>query len=324
MRNKNLLLALGVLGLNLLGLAPAALAQSQAERPFDAGDGQLKGPAVRLISYAEIREDEVQTIALVPGYHMVIEFPYPVARLDVGDDSLFIVSKYANKLTVKATSPLAKETSVTISLADADLTVVPFIFRVDPLAPRVQVLRYTDPVAQELNRAKARIAANNNTEVNQKVSDLAEKRLVQRLLVASAPTVIDREASTDIPGGFIKLRIETVQQIPGPDGRPRIYLRYRFENGSLATISEEDLQFEVIGIRADNKFWGKTIKTPYYDVEDVRTAASVRGGTAILGMLSFDTPDLQPGETLTIIARAFGGKKSVQVDQVLTAPAKAR
>lgn len=301
----------------VLLLCPVA-AVAQGERPFDAGNGQSKGPTVKLVSYAELKSDEVQTIALVPGYHMVIEFPYPVARMDVGDDSLFTVSKYANKLTVKATSPVAKETSVTISMADADLTVIPFIFRVDPLAPRVQVLKYTDPIAQELNRAKARIAANNNAEVNQRVSDLAEKRMVQRLLVASNPTVINREGTLAIQGGFVRLKVETVQQIPGPNGPPRLYLRYRFENSSLVTIGEEDLEFEVIGVRADNKFWGKNVQTPYYDIEDTRTSATIRGGSAILGILSLDTPDLQKGETLTIRAKLFGGTKILEVTQALT------
>lgn len=302
----------------LAAAAPVARAGAQGTSTFDNGDGRLKGPPVGLVSTAEMKSGEVQTIALVPGGLLTIEFPFPIARMDAGDDSLFIVSKFANKLTIKATTVRAQETRVNLTLGDADLTTLPFVFKVNPHAAPVQVLRYTDPVETELNRARARIAASEGQKVAQRVDALTEARLRQRLLLASPPVAVGREGVDGRGFSELRLHVETVQQIPGDGGTPQLYIRYRLDNNTPSAI--EDLEFSATGVRTSGSVLGRTRTTPYYDLQDTRSASVVRGGSSVLGLLVMETPALAKGETLTITARVFGGRRSVSVSNVVAGP----
>jgi len=271
-----------------------------------------------LVTQAELRPNEVQTIALVPGYHMTIEFPYPIARMEVGDDSVFAANKYANKLSLRALTQRMVETSVTITLADADLTVVPFIIRIDSLASRIQVLRYTDPLAQELNRAASRIAESQGAQVSQRVEQLSEARVRQRLLLAGPSVPLNRSYESKGPEGTVRVFLEQMQQLPSEDGQPRLYVRYRIENYSSAQIT--DLTVQLQAVRGARSIFGRAAVTPVYDVEDQRSSPVIQGGTSVLGILSLLTPDLAADETITTVFSFWNGRRTVRLERVIVGP----
>lgn len=281
--------------------------------------GQQRGPVTGLVAQQELRPGEVQTISLVPGYQMTLEFPYPIVRVDVGDDSLFIASKYSNKLALRAATQRLAETSVNLTLGDADLTVVPMIVRIDSLAPRVQVLRYTDPMSQELNRSATRIAERLAAETDSRVEQLTETRLRQRLLLASTPQPLNRQAEVRGPEGRVRLLLDQIQQVPGDDGQPRLYVRYRVENFSPVAIA--DLQIRIQVVRTAGTIFGRAVRADVYDLEDARSSQeAIQGGTSVLGLLSMLPPALRDGETVSIVATFWNGTRSMTIDRVIAGP----
>lgn len=137
--------------------APAACAERLCR--VDEGDGRIHGAPTMPVTLAEMHPGQVQTLNLHPRYHAVLEFPYPVLRVDAGDPKVFAATIVGSKMTLKATRARKVETTMSIILADADMTVLPFIIRADSTQPFMYVVRYTDPVAKHLNAAEASIAA---------------------------------------------------------------------------------------------------------------------------------------------------------------------
>src|SRR5690606_15147993 len=149
-------------------------------RPITEGDGRIHGAPTLQVSEMDLHPGQVQTINLHPGFHTILEFPYPIARVDAGDPDIFLAAIVGNKLSLKATKLVRSETSMSIILADADLTVVPFVVRTDETQPMLYVVRYTDPVSKHLNEAESRIADRLARENEQRIAELAEMRLRQQ------------------------------------------------------------------------------------------------------------------------------------------------
>ncbi len=54
-----------------------------------------------------------------------------------------------------------------------------------------------------------------------------------------------------------------------------------------------------------------------YDVRDTRTAREVPAGALVFGILTMDSIDLQPNQSLTIEAVGFSQQMKVRVDRAL-------
>lgn len=303
----------------LVSAVPHLFAQDASKlKPVSEGDGRIHGAMTMAVSEADLHPGQVQTINLQPRFHTVLEFPYPVARIDVGDDAVITAAIVGNKVTLKAVKLSRTETSMTLILGDANLTVVPFLVRADSTQPAPFVIRYTDPVTQHMNAAEAAIAARLQADQHRQVGELAELRLQQRLLTSGDAVRIDRKGSVSHNGESIELTIESAQEIPTEDGTPKLYLRYRLTNRTLAPVN--DLRFALTVLRRDRHFlfFTKTTSREVYDVQDVRTNTVIPAGGAIAGLLVLDQVPVQEArESLQVEASVFGGARKVSVTDVL-------
>ncbi|HEX7070899.1 MAG TPA: hypothetical protein VF190_08840, partial [Rhodothermales bacterium] len=253
--------------------SPAPASAQGRLKSVEEGDGRIHGAPTIQVTEMDLHPGQVQTLNLNPRMHAVLEFPYPVARIDAGDPEVFSASIIGNKITLKATKLSRAETSMSVILGDADLTVVPFLVRADSTQPFSYVIRYTDPLSKHLNAAEAAIAERLKAENDTRVADLAEVRLQQRLLLASDVVHIGKRRVIGEPGERFGIEIQNAQQMSGPDGRPRLYIRYKVLNQTVVPLS--DLYFVV---RIDTHkhrflFFDKTVSRELYDVQDVRLAS---------------------------------------------------
>lgn len=307
----------GTLAVALGLLMPGGAVAQERVRDFTDGDGRIHGAPVLQVTEQDLHPGQVQTINLHPRFHSVLEFPYPIAQVHTGDPDVFMASIVGNKLTLKATRVVETETNMSVVLGDANLTIVPFLVRADSTQPLIYVVRYTDPVAQHLNAAEAEIAARLESDVDVRVERLAEERLRQRLLYSSRVVEINKSEIVGSAGERFGLTIQTAQRIPGPAGEPRMYLRYRVFNQTVAPLS--DLHFVVRIHRHERKwlFFDDTDVREVYDVEDVRTVSPIPAGTAAEGLLIMEAVDLQDNETMSIEAIGFNGQRRVTIERVL-------
>jgi hypothetical protein len=209
-------------------------------------------------------------------------------------------------------------TNMSIILGDVDGTVVPFMVRADSTQPYVQLVRYTDPISKHLNAAEAAIANRLQADVNDRVNRLAEERLQQRLLLAGEPVRLGKKASTGKDGDRLTLELEGAQPLPGDDGRPRLYVRYRVKNGTIAPLP--DLHFVLRVDRTTRRFFlfERTVSREMFDVQDVRSSATVPAAGAVAGLLIIDDLDLKGGsESLSVEAVGFNGQRAVKIDRVM-------
>ena len=291
-------------------------------KSVDEGDGRIHGAAVMPVSGTDLHPGQVQTINLHPRYHTVLEFPYPVARIDAGDPDVFSASIDGNDVTLKATKVTRAETSMSLKLADANGTVIPFLIRADSTQPYVYVIRYTDPVAKHLNQAEAQISTTLQADDDKRVSQLANIRLQQILLHAGDLASIDRTESVGDAGERLTVNILSAQTLPGEDGQPRLYLRYSVLNQTVAPLS--DLVFTAHIVSTDRKMlvFQKSVAQDVYDIQDVRTTATIPAGTMAYGLLIFDDLNLaNQNESLTIDANAFNNQRHLTFNRVLVGPA---
>jgi hypothetical protein len=304
----------------LLALSPAMPASVQAQDRMHAvsdGHGGVEGAPVRPVQSLELHPGQVQAINLHPRFHMIVEFPYQVARIDAGDPDVFLAEVMGNKVALKATRVTRSETSMSVVLADAEMTVVPFLVRADSTQPIVYVLRYTDPVAKHLNAQESQIAARVKADNERRVDALTEDRLRQRMLLSSDVVRIDKQAAAGRAGERIILTIENAQEIPNERGAAQLYVRYQLLNQTSMPLS--DLTFGA-RIATQQRKWGvmsRTSERALYDVHDERSAIEVPAGTLVSGILILDALDLQPNESLSIEASAFNGQRTVRLDRVL-------
>lgn len=303
----------------LFAIVPSTLAaQSGRLRPVSDGDGRIHGAPTMPVSEMDLHPGQVQTLNLHPRYHAVIEFPFPVAQVDAGDPDVFSASIVGNKLTLSANRVRKAETSMSVMLGDANLTVVPFLVRADSTQPFVYIVRYTDPVAKHLNAAESQIADRLQADVDERVAELSEQRLQQRLLLAGDLVRIGKRTSVGSAGERLTLVVESAQQIPSADGNPRLYVRYRILNQTIAPLEDLVITPRIVTTRRRWLFFTRTEVLDVYDVQDVRTSAAIPPGTAASGLLIFDSFDLQSSrESLTLEATAFNGQRVVVVDRVL-------
>lgn len=309
-----------------LGLAVLPTARAQAQdlgrlRAVSDGDGRIHGGPTMPVSEADLQPGQVQTLNLHPRYHAVLEFPYPIARIDAGDPEVFSATIVGNKVTIKATKVSRAETSMSIMLGDAQLTVVPFLVRADSTEPFAYVIRYTDPVAKHLNQAEAQIAAALQRDVDLRVAQLSEVRMQQRLLTAGDVVRIAQTGEAGRPGERLLVTIESAQQLPGDDGRPRLYVRYRARNETVAPLT--DLVFSAHVERSARRglVFTTTTSKDLYDVTDVRSVTTIPPGAAATGLLIFDDFALASDEeSLTLDIQAFNGQRRLTLHRVLVGP----
>jgi len=286
-------------------------------REFSEGDGRIHGAPTLQVTEMDLHPGQVQTINLHPGFHTILEFPFPIARVDAGDPDIFLADIVGNKLSLKATKLVRSETSMSVILADADLTVIPFMIRTDETQPMLYVVRYTDPVSRHLNEAELRIARRLAEDNEARIVELAEMRLQQQLLWASDVLKINKEAKAGRDGERIVLKIENAQTFLGADNTAKTYLRYKIHNGTVMPM--EDLYFIVRVVRHKRKFlfFDSRSERELYDVRDVRTANPVPAGTAARGLLIFDAPQLRKDESIEIEAVAFNNQRHLVIERAL-------
>jgi hypothetical protein len=207
---------------------------------------------------------------------------------------------------------------MTVMLADAGMTILPFLVRADSTQPFVYIVRYTDPVAQHLNQAETAIAARLQADVDSRVEELAEKRLQQRLLLAGEVVRLNRSSTAGRPGEQVEVTLESAQTLPGDDGRPRLYIRYRVRNGTVAPLSDLAFTLSIRSTRRHKLVFESTEAHELYDFEDVRSSTLIPAGGMVTGLLILDELDLKgPHESLTVTATGFAAQRRVQLDDVL-------
>jgi hypothetical protein len=310
------------LALSLAGvLAVATPLQLHAQdrlKAISEGDGKIHGAPIMPVSEADLHPGQVSTLNLHPRYHSILEFPYPVARIDAGDPDVFTATIVGNKVTMKATKLDRAETSMSVILGDANLTTIMFLVRADSTQPSAYIVRYTDPVAKHLNQAEAQIAATLQKDNDARVATLSEMRLQQRLLMAGDLVRINKSGEVGERGERLSVTIESAQQLPGEDGRPRMYMRYKVLNETVAPLTDLTFTARIVSEARRSLLFTKSVSHDVYDVQDVRSVVTVPAGAAAYGLLIFDDFDLKnPSESLTIDAVAFSGQRHLSIPRVL-------
>jgi hypothetical protein len=181
----------------------------------------------------------------------------------------------------------------------------------------IYVVRYTDPVSKHLNAAEAAIAARLQADNDSRLAELAEARLQQRLMMAGDLVRIGREATVGAVGERLTLRIESGQTLPGNDGRPKLYIRYKVLNQTVAPLDDLALTVRVVSKSRKNVVGTQRSAREVFDVQDVRSSPSVPAGTAVAGLLILDAFDLERSESLSIEATAFNAQRTITLDRVL-------
>lgn len=300
-----------------LALLPATLMGQERLRPFTQGDGRLHGAPTLSVTEMDLHPGQVQTINLHPGYHTILEFPYPIVQADAGDDEIFLADIVGNKLFLKATKLSLSETSMSVILADPDLTAITYLIRTDESQPMLFHLRYTDPVARHFNEVERRIARRLAEENEARIAELAELRLQQQLLWAGDVVSINKKVEVGRDGERLRLQVQDAQELIAESKQSMTYLRYQFYNGTVAPL--EDLYFIVRIVRQKRRllFFNNRTERELYDVRDVRTANPIPAGTAARGLLIFETPKLSKDESLEIEAVAFNSQRRLVIQRAV-------
>jgi hypothetical protein len=302
----------------LLPVAPTLLYGQDRVKTVSEGDGRVHGASVMPVSEADLHPGQVTTINLHPRYHAILEFPYPVAQIDAGDPDVFTATIVGNKVTLKATKLDRAETTMSIILGDANLTVVPFLIRADSTQPMAYVVRYTDPIAKHLNRAEADLAAAVQKNNDARVTTLSELRLQQRLLMAGDLVRINKTGSTGERGERVSVTIESAQQLPGDDGRPKLYMRYKVLNETVAPLTDLFFTAKQVTTSRHALLFSKSASHDVYDVQDVRSVSTIPPGAAAYGLLIFDDLQLKGADqALDIEATAFNNQRHLVISRVL-------
>jgi hypothetical protein len=303
--------------LALTALADPSYAQERL-RDYRDGDGRIHGAPTLPVVEQDLHPGQVQTLNLSVNMHSVLEFPYPVAKIHAGDPSLLTAAIEGNKVILKSTRVTRAETNLSIILGDADFTVVPFLVRTDELQPVVFLVRFTDPLARHLVQVEADIAGRLSATMDQRVSDLAEARLRQRLLYAGQPQELNRSATARRGSDRLNVRLIGLIEVPETGGEGQSYLRYRIINQTIQPITDLHFVLRIVEKKRRWIFFEKETQREVYDVVDVRTAESVPAGMTANGLLVLPTPDLRYGSSLRIEFSAAAGAFTGSFDRVLS------
>lgn len=307
---------------SLLALLLLVLPLSEAEgqerlRDFSEGDGRIHGPPVLEVSEQDLHPGQVQTISLYPGKHTLVEFPYPVVQVDVGDPEIFMTEVVGSKMTLKATE-IDNETSMTVMLGDEDVTTVPFLVRSDEDHPPLFVVRYTDPVEEHLNRAEERIADRISSDQDREVADLAEHRVRQRLLLGAEPTVIDKTAEQGDARERIRLEVDFAHVIPSEHGSPELYIRYTLYNDTVVPLDHLDFSLTVDRRERRRIFFEELTSRDLHDIRHFMGADRIEPGRSVRGVLLVSKPDFGEGESLGLTLEVPGTGHHLRVERILS------
>ncbi len=312
-------LTVGVYGIPLLVAAlmapPMAAAQGRL-KPISEGDGLVHGAPVLPVSAMDLHPGQVQSINLRPRATSLLEFPYAVAEVHAGDPDVLTASVRAGKVILKAARDTIAETNVLVLLGDAELTAIAFRVRVDSTQPQVDIVRFTDPVGKHLNEAEAEIARRVRADEDRRVNELTRERVLQQLLLAGNVVRIDRKAMAGSDRDRFGIDIESVQSLPGEDGRPRLYLRYRVLNGTIAPLADLAI---VARIESPQRKWvvfEHRATRELADLRDIRATSVIPAGGSAYGLLILDPLQLEQHESLSIEAIGFNNQRHVKVDGV--------
>lgn len=303
-------------GIAILALPTSLMAQERL-RPFSEGDGRIHGAPVLQVVEMDLHPGQVQTINLHAGFHTTLEFPYPIVNVHVGDQDIFLVSQVANKIVLKATRLTRAETNMTVMLADAHLTAVPFLVRADSTQPVTFLVRFTDPVAKHLNEVERRMVARLTEENDARLNELARLRLEQTLLFSDPVIKINKSAQIGREGERIRVAFESAQPIRSDVDLTELWIRYQVFNQTVTPL--EDLYFVVRVVTHKRRwlFFESRDTHEIYDVRDIRTASPIPPGTMARGLLIFPRPELAPNQSLQVEAVAFNGQRRMVVDRIL-------
>lgn len=313
------LIAGAVIGAWLAATPASLLAQNVSEKLYSSGDGRIHGAPVLPVTYMELKPDAVQTINLHPGFHTILEFPYPVARVDGGDDRVLMAEVIGNKVILKAADVDVLETSMSVILGDADLTFITYLVRADSTQPMSFAVRFTDSAVEHINRATERIASELSKNIDRRVEVLAEENLRRKMLFGPGAITINKRKFVEDNNGYrFGIIVEQAEQMPGPNREPRLYIRYRLVNETPRALHDAHL---VVRFNQRKRKWGVLSETTSVEipgVRDERTSLTIPPGESIRGLLIMDGVVLNSSnEWLSIEAVSLGGKVQAMVDRVL-------
>jgi type IV secretory pathway VirB9-like protein len=308
MRSTRPLLLLA--GLPLLGTV------ASAQVPLNTGDGRTHGAPTREVSYAAMTPDAVQTLLLNPHYHMMVEFPDDVLRIDVGDQKIAKFAIIDNKVSIKA-ARTEGETSMTIILDDDRHTVLAFKIRCSAAATPVSILRFTDPVAKHIREDEIAMAERYEKIARAKQGVQLENLIRSRLTMGLDVDLFDptraQESQLNKFGERVTLQLVKIVYLAVSPTQFRAYLHYRIANLTAKPLESPTLSLSLAG---PARRQGDVESEEVYDVEDSRGGAVVPPGTLVDGLLVFDRPALKDGDLFSVSLEAPSG---VQV-RVQTSP----
>lgn len=303
------------IAISLLAARPA-FAQGRLQ-PFSAGDGRIHSAPTLEVVEMDLHPGQVTTINLHPRYHTVLEFPYVVARVDGGDQDVFMVDPIGNKLTLKAIDIDVAETSMTVILGDPQQTLIPFLVRVDTTQPMAYVVKFTDPITKHLNEAERQISERLSSNIDARVATLAEAHVRQRLLFRAGTVNINKSKFVGPSGERVGFVVEDAELMPGPSGEPQVYIRYRIVNLTPIPLDDANIVAK-IGTKRRRKFFFSQVDYLELSIaEDVRTTSTIPAGAAARGLLILEGLTLQPNQELTLELHAFRNRRTVKIDRVL-------
>lgn len=281
------------------------------------GDGLVHGAPVRPVSDAVLIPGDVQQLNLHPRKSVTLLLPYPIDHLSGGDADVFKADAFRSDLTLIPTAVTTRETNFQVHFQDPAHPPVAFRVRVDTTQPAADLIRYVDPVDRYLRRVRTDFEAQLRADEDARVSALATHRVEQLLLLASDPRRIDRTARDLGPDGALEATVETVQSMPGEDGRPRLWIHYRVTNRTSTPLT--DLVAVALVVRRTRRwvFLQRRQSAELTTTRDIRTAPTVPPGGAVHGLLILDQMQLERHQALAVEFIGFHDRHHVTIDHLV-------
>ena len=297
-----------------------------AQTPPEVGDGRIAGAPVLPVETRDLKPNEVTVLNIHPGYHLTLEFPASIYRVDAGMRDIFQVDHEDYFLFIDPIEPLLDETTLTVILADAfgdgRLTLVPFLVRSDTTQPASQTVRFNDPLSDHLNRSEAEIAQRLSSNVDRRVDTLAEERVRERILFKSGTIQIGKRDDVGPRGERVGFMVDDAEQMPGPAGEERVYIRYRIQNDTPIALEDAYVSARV---RTQDRRWlffSNESSRPHPYVEDLRSSTIIPPSGSVRGLIIFDELGLRPGQSLDLQLTSFDGRRTVEIPNVLVGPSR--
>lgn len=279
-------------------------------------EGRIQGAPTAQVTEIAMNPQAVQVLNLHPFRHLDIVLPYPAEWVNGGDDAVFTVVQKDNILSLAALDLSRVETSMSVRLKDPSRTLLSFLVRVDSTMPLVYKLLITDERQQTSRAIETEIASRLAAEFDSRVNALAEMMFQQMLIYSGSPREINRKAGEGGGNDRVELVVHSAQGVPGLNGgATQLHIRYTIHNRALVPIS--DGFFRLYIQREKASVFGRTQRSPLYDVRDVRTSEIVPPGSSVRGILILDMPSMDAQDALHLDMILRGGTRILSLERLL-------